>query len=258
MGYGSWRTRVSENTLKSNLTNVAAAMKSARNFSNTYPTTFPSSFTPSTDIVLQMTTAGANEFCINGYHLKSPSTMWSYDSIRGDVQMGHCNGVLTGSPIGGTVPTPPRATNLTATNFTNWTLASGATYSSSVGELTLPAAGVATSPLVRVEKPTSIYTGGDFYATTASPYPTLAPQGGFHINIYYYAADGTTAALNSAGYTANGCAMAFTLNTWDVSDMRCVFSGGPNVIYVKFVIYGSSGGYSSSPLKARSPQLTTT
>lgn len=256
VGYGAWRTRVSENTLKADLTNVAAAMKSARNFSNQYPSSFPSSFTPSADIVLQMTTASANEFCVNGYHLKSSSTLMSYDSKKGKAQSGHCNGALTGSPIGGTVPEPPLGVNLIATDFSNWTITGSYTYVDSTGELTLGASGVATSPLVRVNSPTTMTIGLDLYAATASSYFT--PLGGYYVGSAYFASDGTTPVLNSWGYAANGCANSIPLNTWDLNDTRCYFAGGPNVKYMQFNVTGSNSGYPSPNLKLKSPQLVST
>jgi len=140
--------------------------------------------------------------------------------------------------------------------FSDWVLSGGATYNSTNGELTLGSAGLATSPLIRVYYPTSMRMGADYYATVASV--NLAPDGGSHMSSYYYAADGVTAAYNSANYTANGCAQRFALSTWDLQDLKCGFAGGPNVTYVKFIFRGSSSSYASSDLKVKNPILVLT
>lgn len=140
--------------------------------------------------------------------------------------------------------------------YSNFSLSSGATYSSSAGRITTNA-GYALSPLVLVNRPTSIIIGGDFYATTASPYASYAPDGAFQVSVKYYAADGVTPVLNSAGYDTNGCSRSFALNVWDVNDQRCSFSGGPNVVYLRYYIYGSAQGRSSPDLTTRNPLVIT-
>ncbi len=150
----------------------------------------------------------------------------------------------------------PRSTNI-ATDFSTWTLVSGATYSSGTGQLTLPAGSYAYSPVTRVSQPTMLTLGGDFYATTASPYAGFTPNGGYHVGISYYLPDMATPATNSTGYTSNGCAESLTLNVWSYSDMRCSwFSGGSAVEYVRYTLYSSSSGYASPGLIIKNPQIT--
>jgi hypothetical protein len=117
---------------------------------------------------------------------------------------------------------------------------------------------MAVSPLVRVDKPYNITVGGDFYATVASAYAPIIPNGGNHMGISYFAVDGTTSVTNSANYPGHGCAQSITRSTWSTNDMRCGFAGGPLVVYVRVVWYGSYNGYASSDLKIKNPQLKVT
>lgn len=63
---GDWRGRTAETEVKNNLTNAAAAMENARNFSGTYPATLPSTFTPSEHVAVQLVSSSATGYCING------------------------------------------------------------------------------------------------------------------------------------------------------------------------------------------------
>jgi len=151
-------------------------------------------------------------------------------------------------------PNPPieRGINI-APDFSLWTLAGGASYNAGTGVLTMPTTGTATSPAVRVDKPTGFAgVGADFYATTASPYASYAPNGGYYLGIKYFGSDGTTPAYNSANYAANGCANSISLSVWTLADARCSwFSGGPNVRYAILTFYG--GTYSSPDLIMKTP-----
>jgi hypothetical protein len=140
--------------------------------------------------------------------------------------------------------------------ISKWALASGATYNAGAGTLSLTPTGTAATPLIFVGQPTTINVGGDFFATVASANGGLAPNGGYHMGIYYYGSDGVTPALNSAGYTSNGCAQPVTLYSWNLAKVSCNFSGGPNVYYVTYAAWGSSSGYASSDLLIKNPILT--
>lgn len=259
VSYGSWKSTTIANQLKSDLNGVTTAMESARNFDNQYPGTFPSSFTPSDNVVLQLAAADTGQFCVNAYSTKFSQLMMSYDSKTKVTQQSLCAGLVIGSPIGGTVPIAPRGVNLMA-DFSNWTFSGGATYNSTTQELTLGAGAGATvvSPLVRLDKPNHIAVGGDFYATVASANAGCIPNGCYHMNISYFAVNGTTAVANSANYTGNGCAQSVTLSTWRTNDTRCGFAGGSLVVYAKVVFYGSYAGYASSDIKIKNPQLKVT
>lgn len=240
--------------IQSDLQNAAKSMEIAKISAsdNTYPTSLPSDIKASNGDVLQLTSTGRSDsFCINIYGSSGETN--SFSSSSESIRPYLCDGATIGSPVGGTVPTAPRGVNLEP-DFVAWTLSGGATYDGTT--LTLGTTGIATSPLIRVDSPTSIKVGGDYYATTVSPSSSIAPNGGFHINIYYYASDGTTAVKNSANYTGNGYANGFALNTWDTHDARDAFTGGPLVIYVRWTFSGSSAGYASPDLKIKNPTLT--
>ena len=257
VSYGSWKTSTTTTQLKSDLNGVAAAMENARNFGNSYPSSFPNTFRPTNDTVLQFATASVGSYCVNAYSTKSTNLLMSYDSLTSSVRQFLCKGLVIGTPIGGTVPTAPRNVNL-AGDFSNWTLSGGATYNQTTGEMTLGANGVAASPLIRVDKPAMMNLGGDLYATVASANPALTPKGGWHTGTGYYAADGTTPVMNSWNYTGNGCAPAITLNTWSINNTGCGYAGGPNVVYVQYFFYPSAYGYTSSDLKIKNPRLIIT
>ena len=207
----------------------------------------------SNNIVLQSATSNTG-FCVNAYSKTDPTLRMSWNSTGRGIQDGLCNGATIGSPVGGTVPLAARGINLLP-GFSRWTLSGGATYNSSTNELLLGNTGYAVSPLIRVDQPSGINVGGDFYATTASPYSSYVPNGGYHTGSSYYASDGITPVANSVGNMGNGCAMSITLSIWDLADTRCAYSGGPLIIYLKISFTGTNGGYSSPDLKIRNPLL---
>ena len=141
-------------------------------------------------------------------------------------------------------------------SFASWTLSGGAAYNSSTVQLTLGASGIALSPLIRVDKPTMMYLGGDFYSTAASV--NCTPSSCWLSGSSYFAADGVTPAYNWWNYAGNGCAPAFALSDWDVNDMRCNFAGGQNIVYARFNLTGNNPGYTSTDLIIKNPRLTLT
>jgi len=218
-----------------------------------YPLTVPSEVKTSANSVLQLTSTGSNSaFCINAYNTKDSSIRMSWDANRGGLQSMLCNGATIGSPSGGTVPTAPRNQNLMA-DFSRWTLSGGAVYNNATQELTLGPNGYAQSPIVRVDSPTTIRVGGDLYAANASSYVNFAPQAGYHTGITYFGSDGVTPVTNSTNYTGNGCAQKFPTSAWSIADQKCVYNGGPNVIYSSFSFTGSNGTYASTDLRIKNP-----
>jgi type IV pilus assembly protein PilA len=253
VAYNGISNRARNSSIQSDLHNAASAMEVAKTTSSTvtYPTSLPSNVTASGADVLQLaTTGGPDTFCINAYGSNGLTS--SYNSSTGSIRSYLCDGAGIGSPIGGSVPTAPRGVNLDP-GFSAWTLTGGATFDGTT--LTLGASGVATSPLIRVDSPSGIAVGADYYATTASPSSSYAPQGSYHTGISYYGADGTTAATNSTNYTSNGCALGLNLNAWLLADTRCTYNGGPNVIYTRWSLFGSNGGYASPDLKVKNAIL---
>lgn len=252
VAYNGIQQRAIRSSMSSDLRNAATLFGLLQADADSYPTTMPSETKTSRDIILQATNTGSTtQFCINAYHA-SNSLRMSWDSARGGLQSSLCDGVTIGSAVGGTAPQVARSVNI-APEFSRWTLTSGATYNNGTGELTLTGSGNVLSPPVRVDTPASIRTGGDFFANTASV--NLTPQGGYHTDIFYYGSDGSTSVTNSAGYTSNGCAQRLDLNAWSLVDTRCVWSGGPNVVYVRVGFYGPSSGYASPGLKIKNPMI---
>lgn len=255
LNFPTWQSTIAKNSVKSDLMNVATSFENEKNFNNGYPSTFPNNIKPSSNVILEMTNAGTGKYCVNGYHAQYPTIRMSINSDQKNiVQNSLCSGSSTGAVIGGTIPNSPTGVNI-APSLDNWTLTGTATYNSSTGELTLGTNGTATSPLVRVNGVTGININAQFYATTQAAYAGFQPNGGWHSGSTYWASDGTTAATNSGGYTANGCAQQLTLGSWNPSSGSCWFGLGPNVVYVKIALYSSAAGYSSPDLKFKSPSF---
>lgn len=253
VGYGAWQTRTAESVIKSDLSNVASAMESARNFSNGYPASFPSTFTPSANVVLQMTSAPAGTFCINAYHLKNTAAQWSYNSSKKKVQAGYCAAAVTGSPIGGAVPAVPLNTNLVA-DFSEWTLSGGISYDASAKELVFSSSGTAASPLVRVNGANNARLTVESYATTAAPQAACTPNSCVYFSSAYYTADGTTPATSSAGWTGNGNAQMTPLSSWQTRTWTT--ATGPSVIYMRFIVNSDPASYTSNN-RIRNPVIVT-
>lgn len=255
VAYTGIQQRASVAAMSSNLKNIVNIFEIYKIENGNYPTDISSTVAKSnSNIILQSANANANNFCVNAYHKTNPSLLMSWSSNSG-LQNGLCDGATIGNSIGGAVPTASRGINVMS-DLSRWTLSEGATYDATLKELYLGVNGLATSPLIRIDKPVGIRTGGDFFASTSSPYSAFAPNGGYHSGISYYASDGVTLVMNSANYTSNGCAHGSgALNTWDLSDMFCSYSGGPLVVYTRIRFSGSSGGYTSPDLKIRNPLL---
>jgi Tfp pilus assembly protein PilE len=251
VGYGSWQKRAAINVVKTDLTNAAAAMENTRNFSNSYPSSFPVNYQPSSNVVMEMTTTTPGKYCINAYHAKDTSIRMSVYSDEGQkVREFLCIGTTSGSVIGGTIPPTPRGVNL-APSFASWTLSGGATYNASTKELTLGATGTAVSPKVRVNGVAGMNINGMFYATTQSPNVTFQPHGGWLSGAAYYMADGISPATNTWGYTGNGCAGKVTLNSWNSSMTGdCGYALGNNVEYASVSLSGGNG-YASPDIKIK-------
>jgi len=89
VGYGAWQKRTTENVVKSDLTNAVAAMENARTFGNTYPATVPSTFTPSSGVVLSGGgTSGGKNFCITATQNSSNYRVTNYSAPK----PGSCSG----------------------------------------------------------------------------------------------------------------------------------------------------------------------
>ena len=241
VAYNGIQQRAQNTVLSSDLSNAAKQMELAKvdAADGLYPA-IPSTVKPSSGIVLQLAqTASNGTFCMNAYR-SSPYTVSSYDSATRATRPYLCPGQTIGSPVGGTVPAAPRGVNLVA-DVSTWATTGGVTYNSSTNELVFNGAGTATSPLIRIDAPTSAALNVESFATTAAPSQT--PNGGVYFSSFYYGADGTTSATNSSGYTGNGNAQSIPLSSW--TSRTWTTPAGANVVYVKFVINSSPTTYTS-------------
>jgi prepilin-type N-terminal cleavage/methylation domain-containing protein len=198
VAYNGIQQRARTSTLQSDLSNAASQMHLAKvdSTNDSYPTSLPSGTKASQGVILQLAQTGnANTFCINAY-IPSPYTVASFDSSSSQMRNYLCSGATTGSAVGGTTPAAPRGVNLVA-DVSTWTMSGGVSYNSSTNELVFNGAGDATSPLIRIDEPTSAALKVESFATTASPSQT--PNSGVYFSSFYYGSDGTTPATNSIG-----------------------------------------------------------
>lgn len=104
VGYGSWRDKSATSQVKSDLTNVAAAMENARTFGNQYPSystgtvfdginTTKSVFTQTSGVTLTYASGSGTVYCINGQSTSRPAITYFVSSASGDKkpQAGSCS-----------------------------------------------------------------------------------------------------------------------------------------------------------------------
>lgn len=252
---------ISENAksaaLISSLRNVATAIETQLEIdradtSNLNVTGIPESFSPEKDIVLQIAGSadGARGYCINAYRISSYE-IGSYDSKHGTYKNHLCPGVLIGSPVGGSVPLPPKDKNLVA-DFSEWTLTGGATYDSETGVVNFSdQTAKALSPLVGIDGSSSITI--EHQAFSALPSTYYSPKSGTLMGTSYFAADGVTLVASTAGYTSNGNAGSFPLSQWSPRDWT--ITTGPSIKYVRVNIQSSTSSYTSDSFQVKSPVI---
>lgn len=258
VGYGAVRDRGRDASIQNDLKHAANAMGIAQTKAGgVYPDTLPSTVSVSKGNVLQLAaTKNRSSFCINGYGPKN--ARWSYDSEAGTVRNYLCGGVTVGSAVGGTVPTAPQNSNL-ALDFSQWTTSGGMTYNSSTKEMvcTNGVAGNATSPLMRVDQPSTGSFKYEAYATVATP---TRPNSGSYVGSKYYAADGSTPAYNTTPspgpHAGNGSAPALSaLSSWQ--SFNFAMTMGPNIIYSTITVAcDTSANRYTSDTRYRNPVFT--
>lgn len=243
VSYSAWKRTSVEAQLRSDLSGAAAAMGDYQTFNERYPASVGdlTTFTASDGVTLTGGSLHGGAYCIMSEN-NDATIKYRIDSFINEAEEGTCS-INDASNI--------------ALDFSQWTLAGGATYNSSTKVLSLGSSGSATSPLVHVHKPIAISINAEFYTSTSSPHANLTPSGGWHLGIRYYAADRVTLVENSSGYTSNGCAQPIPLNQWSTSPAPCSFSGGPNVEFISYFLYGSTSGYASPDLEVRAASLKT-
>jgi len=93
ISYGNWQQSVIEAQLKSDLNSVATAMESYRNFNNGYPSSIPSTFSPSEGVILSGGSIdGGKTYCVDIFSSKVTDLYYYIDSESGTVgaQLGTC------------------------------------------------------------------------------------------------------------------------------------------------------------------------
>ncbi len=109
VSYGAWQTSTRTAQVKSDLTSAASAMEAARNFGSGYPSSLPSSITPSSGVTLTLTATAATSYCIDGGSTVDSSIQYYTDSLTGS------KGPQTGTCTGRTnLPTPGVPTGIAA------------------------------------------------------------------------------------------------------------------------------------------------
>ena len=83
-GFGAWRRDVAEREVQSDLNGVKAAMENARNFSNGYPSSIPSTFTPSDTVTLRYASGTPASYCIDARSKVITTIVYHIDTTSGD------------------------------------------------------------------------------------------------------------------------------------------------------------------------------
>lgn len=122
VGYGAWKSRTAQNVIKSDLTNVVAAMESARNFGSGYPTTIPTTISASKDVTLFGGGFNAGQaFCVQGTSTQSSGVTMYVSNTNKTPQSGNCSatsGVMAAWPMNGPSDASGNSPNLTVTGAT--------------------------------------------------------------------------------------------------------------------------------------------
>lgn len=92
VSYGGWRKSVVEDQMQTDLRNVATAMDSAKVWQNGYPTSLPSSFTPTSGITLTYKSGDQQSYCIEGTAAAYPAVRYYLNSSGNnkDPKVGTC------------------------------------------------------------------------------------------------------------------------------------------------------------------------
>lgn len=125
VGYGQWRTGVNTSTVKNDLMAAASAMEGARSDANGYPSTIPSSFSPSQNVVITLASSSSKAFCLDGTYSTNSSIKYYADekTRAGQPTAGSCASRVVASqpgPVSGVTNYNTSATQI----LVQWSLAS--------------------------------------------------------------------------------------------------------------------------------------
>jgi len=119
VGYGNWQKSIIETQLKSDLSNVATAMNSYRNFNNTYPLVVPTTFKSSQGVVLTGGSSNGTTYCIEASSLQN--TTLHYHITQKSGSSGAEEGICVAPVID--TPTSPVVAISTNGGSTSWSWA---------------------------------------------------------------------------------------------------------------------------------------
>lgn len=128
VAYRGINDRAASATMKFDLNDASKKMDLARSSSDDdYPTNLPAGVKPPGGNVLQLAAVNNpnSEYCINVY---GPGNKVSSATTGGIIQDYPCPGPTISSPVGGSVPTAPRGSNLLGASFSNWTTSGSISY----------------------------------------------------------------------------------------------------------------------------------
>jgi Tfp pilus assembly protein PilE len=103
-GYGAWKKRTYENVVKSDLNSIVAAMENARNFANAYPSSIPSSYEPSANIVAVGGSTNGTSFCVQATSTIDTSVSMYVTNANTNPTAGNCSastGLVAWFPMNG-------------------------------------------------------------------------------------------------------------------------------------------------------------
>lgn len=252
ISYNGIRDNAIVGSLKSDLNQASKQMGlAATDNQNQFPSSLPSTIKPSKGNVLQLTRVAdsTKSWCINAYGPNNTIVSLDSNSNMSDYL---CPGATIGSPVGGTVPIAQRGVNLSPP-LSAWTTSANISYDSAKNEMVCSnsGSGAATSPLIRVDSPSSATYKYEGYATVNST--GRASGSGVYVGTQYFSADGSTVASNTAGNTGNGSAPALSaLSTWQTFTWSP--PQGPNIIYLRLSL--NCNATYTSDTRYRNPTFT--
>lgn len=93
VAYTGWRSRLAQTQIKNDLIQITSAMDSAKIFSTGYPTTLPTSYTPTTGTTLTLVSSSGDDFCIDAKNTSNSLNYYVRNSTnKNSPQSGSCLG----------------------------------------------------------------------------------------------------------------------------------------------------------------------
>ncbi len=128
VSYTGWRHTTTLNQVKSDLVQASSAMEASKNFGSGYPSTLPTTFTPTSGSSIVLTSSTPTSYCIDGTATTDATIQLYVDSstASGGVQTGTCAG-RTVSPTAPATPTGLSVGSSTGTTVNlTWSASTGA------------------------------------------------------------------------------------------------------------------------------------